>query len=165
MLERDGWVCQYCLSGKNELQVHHLAYCDDFFATPDHFLITSCRKCHQRVEQTVKQIRAWISDDQRLCAISDFMSEYDFRMEGNGPVWGAWEKIISGKCRLPEPVRKSLITTFPISLDDGELLLRIDPEADPELLKILHGTEWGNPDYRSALSEFGVSKLEFTYDR
>ena len=51
ILERDDWKCQVCMNDKDMLIVHHKQYINgnDCWDYPNHFLITLCNKCHEKI--------------------------------------------------------------------------------------------------------------------
>lgn len=50
IFERDGWVCQECGNGGQELQVHHTVYVAGAapWEVPTQTLVTLCVTCHRK---------------------------------------------------------------------------------------------------------------------
>ena len=65
VLERDGFKCQWCLSGEDELHVHHSFY--DWKLKPweyqMRYLHTLCSDCHEAAETALKMVRSVIGND------------------------------------------------------------------------------------------------------
>lgn len=58
VMQRDGFICQHCLSEDKPLQVHHLVYEKDKkpWEYADEDLITLCEECHQRETEENSEI-------------------------------------------------------------------------------------------------------------
>ena len=67
---RDGWRCKDC-GDTYQLDVHHMLYIGHYpWETPDEFLATICRKCHNKNPPHVVWMQPKIDDPFNWCPLS-----------------------------------------------------------------------------------------------
>lgn len=90
VLERDGFMCQWCCDTETTLHVHHFSYGKNPWDVSADSLITYCKHCHFIVEQEKD------TEDDCLCGI------YKIDMTGGGYLYVAERFQAFNMYRLPK---------------------------------------------------------------